>query len=419
MDDKIPERIFEINPRVMDLNITSGNVQFIQKNAFVNAQSLNFLTLLENRIKELPGNTFTGAKLLYTLDLRQNRITFIDGKAFYDLEFLSYLYLDENQLEIIDSNVFQPLKRLFKLTLSNNRIKSVHPNMVYGCYKLDHLDLSRNLLSEKMVLQNKFNEIRLINIADNRINDFELSAENSVAAKALQLTLIARNNELRNVTVSSNYNLSYLNLYDNRLESITFIVKDHCNISYINIGKNPLRTPVPLKHNFRNLKYLNMTMNNFNNLSNNAFAQLPELQILDLSNVVLAQPMQLKSLEHLNKLEMLDVSNVYLNESQSELRDILKKILPNLKCLKYNFTNGWVCQIPLNDGTLDWDDRAMNINIEINSREVPMWMKFSFVSSIGILVLVCVLGLCIRRKRHQVINNINVGGSTATELEML
>lgn len=421
----IPQKIFQTNLLITDLNITNGDLQNIQKNAFINAGALNFLIFTQNKIKELNETSFHGAKYLYKIDLRENLITSIDATAFHGLEFLSYLYLDSNRLETIDSNVFQPVKRLFKLTLSNNRIKLVHPNIVYGCYKLDHLDLSKNLISGRLVLQNKYNEICLINVAENRINSFELVAENCVTTRKLQLTVIARNNDLNNVTVSNNYNLSYLNVYDNQIESINFIVKDHCNISYINIGKNPLSThhaSVGLK-NLENLKYLNLSLNNFNNLST-MFTNLPELEILDLSNVILVQPLELKSLQNLKNLEMLDMSNLNVNGvSQVDLKNAVKRVLPNLKCLKYNHTNGWICEAPHNDETFDSNERPMLINIKITSNDVPLWMKVSFISSIVVLVLVCIFAVCVRKQRqhprqHQVINNINVG-STTTELEML
>lgn len=414
----IPEKIFEMNDGIMEMNLTKGNLESIQTNAFVNAGHLNFLMLSNNRLRGLKELSFEGARYLYKLDLKENFISEIDPMAFQGLEFLSYLYLDSNKIETIDSKTFQPLKRLFKLTLSNNQIKLLNPNTVYMCFKLDHLDLSKNLLTGTITLQNRYNELSFLNIAENLINSFEIFAESSIKARKLQLTIIGRNNKLSNITVSNNYNLSYLNLYDNQIGSIRFIIKDHCNVSHINIGKNPLNTQEVSDWfgQLRKLKYLNMSLVKLKNLSDTAFVDLPNLQILDISNVNLKQPFDLSSLKYLKNLEVLDMSNVYIiGMNMGNIERDIKHFLPNLKCFKYNNTNGWICNTPFDENELIVNE----IRLNLNSNSIPIWTKVSIGGSCIVIVLICIFGIWIRkRKEHQIINNINIG-STTTELELL
>jgi Leucine-rich repeat (LRR) protein len=98
-------------------NFDSNNINLIEKDAFLNCRSLEYLSLANNRLKTLAANNFHFLFSLTQLNLSHNEIEYVEENTFMNLNKLKSLDLNYNQLITIENNLFKGLSNLNDLYL--------------------------------------------------------------------------------------------------------------------------------------------------------------------------------------------------------------------------------------------------------------------------------------------------------------
>lgn len=236
---RLTSDLFTVCPGIKIFAVHSTKLQEIAELAFTNATMLEELVLVRNQLKMLRNNTFltgTGStsmlklldishnhieqvepdalKSLYRLtyvDLSGNRITHLSARLFSDCTMLKTILLRGNNIASLELHLSTRVLQLFdaasnamfELTLSlvagvgskrqsNTYQRNVNnltlildmnhftgPNItVSPVFQLHHLSLAKNNLENLIVLTKiKPLNVKIMNLADNDLHDFETGEE--------------------------------------------------------------------------------------------------------------------------------------------------------------------------------------------------------------------------------------------------
>lgn len=253
--------------------ISSNPLNSIEENAFANLQQLEMLILAHGELTSLPKKVFQHNRMLKIISLNGNKLESIDSEVFVGLDDLTKLELPENNLKVFD---FKSLKASV-IVMNNNSLTDLTIN--------EHCN-----------------------------------------------TMYASNNEIQTITVLGN-NLSKLSVINNKIRDINNITKAK-NLTSLSLGSNPLE-PNTTFSSLTSLEEL-MLQSTFLNLTENTFADLKQLKILDLSYNNLTEA-NFRILGSLNSLQVLSyVGNQIASFNFIEAREYL----PLLRVLEV-CKNGW------------------------------------------------------------------------------
>jgi hypothetical protein len=125
--------------------ITAENceLQGIEFGAFNGLTNMIYLSVGENKIREIIPGTFQKMSGLKYLDLEYNMIEFLVADVFSGLVKLKWIDLDGNKLQYLDPNMFVGLPNLQKLYLAENQALEIPTNRYFiNSHSLTHLDIS-------------------------------------------------------------------------------------------------------------------------------------------------------------------------------------------------------------------------------------------------------------------------------------
>ncbi len=105
---------------------------------------LRYLSLEDNQIETLPSRLFDGLEKLEVLNLSHNKITKLPWDIFNELKNLTWLGLSHNRIDEVDSRTFYQIKKLKFLDLYENNIKSLPNDLFYFSNETEWLDLNNN-----------------------------------------------------------------------------------------------------------------------------------------------------------------------------------------------------------------------------------------------------------------------------------
>ncbi|XP_008182102.1 protein toll [Acyrthosiphon pisum] len=184
----IPQRFLTNLDRLLNVYLTSLNIEKVPENMIWDSQNITNLSLASNRLKELPVMFFRDARKLKlldlsknqieninhellgplinleTLDLSNNLIIKINNYSLKHLRNLKYLNLERNKITNINREALN-VPKLKTLKLAYNKISNLTPNNVFSLYYLDQvetIDLSNNFIN--CIDPGWVNLIKLINI---------------------------------------------------------------------------------------------------------------------------------------------------------------------------------------------------------------------------------------------------------------
>lgn len=292
---EIPQSLFNIYAKLMEVFIIHSGLTQIGLNRFKNAENLMNLNISNNQISELKANSFYGAVNLRDLDLSKNNLEILSVYSFKGLETISFLNLGFNKISNIPSGLFTGNNQLERLILSNNQImeySEIIPSLrslTISWNKLTTLYIQNEILIRAgsnqistIILLSEGDELRELFIENNGLTEIEslvnfenlklVSLSNNPIKDLSPLSEITSLEELYLRNTNSKYQLGKLSSLSN-LKTL--------DLSYNNLGKFNYYKMQSLKK-LKNL-YLdgnNLTSIDYKHLS----TYIPELEMIGLRN---------------------------------------------------------------------------------------------------------------------------------------
>ncbi|KMQ97234.1 leucine-rich repeats and immunoglobulin-like domains protein 2 protein [Lasius niger] len=121
----------------------------IHNKAFEGLDTLEILTLYENKISSIEPDAFKGLdnRRLKRLNLGGNELARIPTQALNSLELLKKLELQENHISTIEEGDFEGLKALDSLGLAHNHLREVPARVFSHLTQLNSLELDGNQIT--------------------------------------------------------------------------------------------------------------------------------------------------------------------------------------------------------------------------------------------------------------------------------
>ena len=302
--------------------------------------NLEFIDLASNQIENINEKDFNFSLKLKNINLNYNKIKFIHASTFLQLSFLDTLKMAKTQMNILNLTrlQFHTFSKFIELDLSFNQIEMWNQSRISKSIqrlKLENVQFVNNLTFDFFL-----NKILLAEI-DLSKNNFDFKILN-VLSKLERLVL--RNVNLESMTQIDFQNfpqLSYLDLSFNKLtdlkwESFKNLLKlVHLDLSYNQISFIESQVFIGLDSRVQvskwiRLDYLNLEHNQIANLDNFILSSSNGVEILVLSNNLLAQAPYFYDVGSLNEVYLS--RNKFLNLGQS----LFSAFAYNLKTINLN-----------------------------------------------------------------------------------
>ena len=137
------------------MHLTSANVKTVEFDAFYGMNSLVYLNLSENKIKELDNRLFTSTPELRTLVLSRNQMASLGKDLLLPLTELVLLDVSGNPLlRLTDPQAFSSMKKLLYLRANYINIKSIPTDLLESLSSLREVELRDNEISCKCNMRN-------------------------------------------------------------------------------------------------------------------------------------------------------------------------------------------------------------------------------------------------------------------------
>ncbi|XP_017487072.1 PREDICTED: toll-like receptor 6 [Rhagoletis zephyria] len=284
----LPANGFGTLRRLRVLQVNNNEISMIADKALSGLKNLQVLNLSSNKIVALPSELFTEqAGSIQEVYLQNNSISVLSPKLFSNLDQLQALDLSYNQITStwIDRNTFVGLIRLVLLNLAHNKLTKLEPEIFTDLYTLQILNLRHNQLEN--IAADTFapmNNLHTLLLSHNRLKYLDAYALNGLYVLSL---LSLDNNALIGVHPEAFRNCSSLqdlNLNGNQLKTVPLALRNMRLLRTVDLGENMITV---LEDNafkgLGNLYGLRLIGNYLENITMNAFKDLPSLQILNLA----------------------------------------------------------------------------------------------------------------------------------------
>lgn len=359
------ENYFLNTSSVQELDVSYCNLKHITANTFINMTGLMYLNLAGNSLSNLDPDTFKKLLDLEELDLSDNNIKSLPDDIFSENNELATLHISRNpvdtvyglqisdlltlnagqtKIRFIGPSMFNGMTYIANLNLSGNNIEKIHNQAFHKLVELNYLDLSYNnldFISNILIKENM--ELDIFKISNNPklkhlpAEGFECSVDQ------FNIYLFDASNcglqEISDNALKTFSALSAINLSKNEIKNIGPKVFTMCpKLVEINLSYNQLTTldaKVFEKNN--ELGKLYLQGNPLKVLSAEVFVHTPMITYLDMSHAELTSlwkaadknrsttllssltflnvshnritEIKQTELDHLNKLNTLDISN--------------------------------------------------------------------------------------------------------------
>ncbi|OWF39627.1 Toll-like receptor 3 [Mizuhopecten yessoensis] len=144
-----PSSLFDSMKALQNLNLADNALGIMPTTLFNQLSSLQYLHLENNNIglameHDREGQLFAGLHKLQTIDLTNNQIKLIYDSSFRDLNTLQSLTLRQNRLSAWSPHLFNKMVKLKTLDLSHNMIALVNSTSLQDLGNLMSLNLTEN-----------------------------------------------------------------------------------------------------------------------------------------------------------------------------------------------------------------------------------------------------------------------------------
>uniref|UniRef100_A0A915PH04 Chaoptin n=1 Tax=Setaria digitata TaxID=48799 RepID=A0A915PH04_9BILA len=220
--DQFPTASLSNLKRLRYLLLDDNPIRILPNSALHGLQYLERLSLTRTKLQYITERTFPGysAPNLRSLNLAFGHINHISTGAFSSLNSLEQLTLNNNRLTNIQTMTFSSLRNLRQLNLAGNAINITMERSISDIPTLENLSLARNRLEQlsKATFVNLHN-LEQLDLSHNQLRtfDFTFLAQSLVNVKQLDLS----HNHIITIDLNSaKRTLMYLNLAHNQLQSI-------------------------------------------------------------------------------------------------------------------------------------------------------------------------------------------------------
>ncbi|XP_013403978.1 insulin-like growth factor-binding protein complex acid labile subunit [Lingula anatina] len=286
---------------------------------------LEYLDLSHNDISSLGLRGFSYLNHLSQLDLSYNLISEVgDMTGLSDLRKLS---LAHNLISNLDDTVFEKLQALTDLDLSYNMLREITDGPFEELWELKSLDVTRNYI-QRFEISSSLESLEALNLSGNSLTDLGsiplLSRLNLLDVshnrlQALRADLFSRSNNLKSVNFSSNI------ITEVSANTFTSHAPD-----IIDLSSNKITRLENYGWTHKEIHALMLKNNGIRSISNDAFAGLRWLKVLDLSKNSLQDihPEVFKDLQNLENLILSDnnLGGMLQSASQAYLFNYLRSL---------------------------------------------------------------------------------------------
>ncbi|KAL7071035.1 hypothetical protein ACQ4LE_009843 [Meloidogyne hapla] len=310
--------IIEIGPRaflgmrIKKLVLDNNKIKLIQRNAFRGLESiLQELSIVGNRLTEVPMAALDGLTQLIGLNLRCNKIGNLTNVSFQNLPNLIEIHLGCNKICEISENAFREVKQSVQnIILDNNCLTEMPSNALEEMNSLIALHIKYNHIEELRDggLHN-LSSLSLLSLTGNHISHISPNFISNVPN--LRYIYLGENqisklesDTMKQFTASEIIDLSHNTI--GQINADTF--KGMENLQHLNLEANSIREVMPGAFATTPLLLLWLPHNCISSVSPNMFQGAPFLKQVSLANnnIRIVQPF---SFAHLANLHTLDLSH--------------------------------------------------------------------------------------------------------------
>lgn len=328
----ITANTFKNMPGLMYLNLASNSLSNMDPDTFKKLLDLEELDLSDNNIKSLPDDIFSENNELATLHISRNPVDTVYGLQISDLLTLN---AGQTNIRFVGPSMFNGMTYIANLNLSGNSIEKIHNQAFHKLVELNYLDLSYNdldFISNILIKENM--ELDIFKISNNPklkhlpADGFECSVDQ------FNIYLFDASNcglqEISDNALKTFSALSVVNLSKNEIKTIGTKVFTMCpKLIEINLSYNQLTTLNPKVFEKNNgLGKLYLQGNPLKVLSAEVFVHTPMITYLDMSHAELTSLWKAtdKSRSLLSNLTFLNVSHNRITEIKQTELDHLNKL---------------------------------------------------------------------------------------------
>ncbi|KAL6263720.1 hypothetical protein P5V15_003806 [Pogonomyrmex californicus] len=315
-------------PSVTDFDFSNNGILRLKRTAFSKMQSLNFINLRGNRLKEIDSTIFDSLDQLMEVDLSDNMldelpINFIDK----EVQILRVAGNNLSTLATISSS------KLTTLDASRNKIKAIGKEDLEGMPSLDQLHLrSNNMKRIHQHAFSKLDKLEYLDMSDNKLTS--LTEHHFKFVPRLQHLLMNNNPTLETLPVFKTYDMMYNTFSMIQFECTNCGLKslkpgtfdEMPALSRLYLAKNRLTNlPNGLLENLSSLRDLDLSDNFITDLHQDMFHGALSLNKINLAGNPL-KTLQVSPFMNTPGLVKLDVSRCHLERVWSEARVPLKSL---------------------------------------------------------------------------------------------
>ncbi|KAG8221975.1 hypothetical protein J437_LFUL014472 [Ladona fulva] len=219
---ELSEKIFLHQLNLASLDLSSNSIRTIGPKLFHPLRrSLVFLSLVRNRIQEIPEDALSGFEKLEEIDISWNSLSLLP--ILRGLPSLRRLRLHRNRLKELPSGLLKEVPSLEVLTLRANRLTRITPGLFEGLTKLRYLELSSNWITS--IDASEFADLvslKELHLSQNFLESLPSNAFTPTSYSSLERLFLFSNNleALEPSALHGLYNLSTIMLNNNLLRSI-------------------------------------------------------------------------------------------------------------------------------------------------------------------------------------------------------
>ncbi|XP_049833160.1 leucine-rich repeat and death domain-containing protein 1 [Schistocerca gregaria] len=274
-------RFDELGFTVTSLKLNHDNLSLLNDEAFNGLEWVEFLSLADNALPEIPQYVLKRMPHVKTLDMGRSKISTVLENDFKSVPELQHLFLPGNMISKLEKNCIPYILR--HLHIGRNRIESLNGSLRH-LNDLEWLFLNQNqLVSLEDELPPDGAKLILLHVSDNKLQKLPQDLRKYIYLESLFVS----KNEIQsfNGTLQKLRKLKRLHADHNKIKELSSDeFMDLENMEDLQLGHNCLSVLNGSLLPLRSLRCVNLTHNLFENMTLREITGLRNLRVIDLSH---------------------------------------------------------------------------------------------------------------------------------------